>query len=214
MRAPSIVARTLVRPLCTIMAEPMATKLEYSPAEFVSELERQSTQARELASGLSETALNWQPNGGKSWSIAQCLDHLVIMNRMYVKTLQDAVADNEDQLEPRKRPIQPSGWATRLFICYEEPPPKIKLPAPKKIAPPSQLTGAVVNEFCALQKEFVDFMREWGEADLGDLKVKDPLFPLHLAADTELLIIAAHNRRHLWQAEQVANTAGFPGSAG
>ena len=67
----------------------------------------------------------------------------------------------------------------------------------------------MVDEFCALQKEFVDFMREWGEADLGDLKVKDPLFPIHLTADTELLIIAAHNRRHLWQAENVKKSAGF-----
>jgi hypothetical protein len=131
------------------------------------------------------------------------------MNRMYGKMLQDAVDDNRDQLEPRKKPMQPSGWATRLFIRYEEPPPKIKLPAPKKIAPPSQLTSAVVGEFQSLQHQLVDFMREWGEADLGDLKVKDPLFPLHLTADTELLIIAAHNRRHLWQAENVKKNAGF-----
>jgi DinB superfamily len=188
----------------------MASKLEYAPAEFVSELERQSAQAQQVAGGLSESSLNWQPNGGKSWSVAQCLNHLIIMNRMYLKMLQDAVADNEDQLEPRKLPIQPSGWFTRLFISYEEPPPKIKLPAPKKIAPPSQLTRAVVDEFLSLQNEFVDFIREWGVADLGDLKVKDPLFPIHLTADTELLIIAAHNRRHLWQAENVKKNAGFP----
>jgi hypothetical protein len=42
------------------------------------------------------------------------------------------------------------------------------------------------------------------------LKVKDPLFPLHLTVDTELLIIAAHNRRHLWQAENVKKDDGFP----
>ena len=188
----------------------MSTKAEYTPQEFVAEIERQSRQAQALAGGLSEAALNWQPNGSKSWSVAQCLDHLVIMNRMYVKTLRDAVAKNEDQLEPRKVPIQPSGWLTRLFIRYEEPPPKIKLPAPKKIAPPSQLTSAVVDAFQSLQQQFVDFVREWGEADLGDLKVKDPLFPIHLTADTELLIIAAHNRRHLWQAENVKKSAGFP----
>ena len=116
-------------------------KLEYTPAEFIAELDRQSAQAQALAAGLSDAALNWQPNGGKSWSVAQCLDHLVIMNRMYVKALQDAVANNRDQLEPRKVPIQPSGWFMRLFISYEEPPPKIKLPAPKKIAPPSKLTA-------------------------------------------------------------------------
>jgi hypothetical protein len=189
----------------------MPTQVEYTSEEFIAELERQGTQAATMADGLSESALNWQPNAGKSWSVAQCLDHLVIMNRMYVKTLQDAVADNEDQLEPRKNPIQPSGWLTRIFIRYEEPPPKIKLPAPKKIAPPSNLTGAVIEDFKAVQQELVDFMREWGAADLGDLKLKDPLFPIHLTADTELLVIAAHNRRHLWQAENVKKTAGFPG---
>ena len=188
----------------------MRPKLEYTTAEFVSELERQTVQAATVADGLSESAFNWQPNSGKSWSVAQCLDHLVIMNRMYVKTLQEAVADNEDQLEPRKNPIQPSGWLTRLFVKYEEPPPKIKLPAPKKIAPPSNLTGAVIEDFKAVQLRLVDFVREWGDADLGDLKVKDPLFPIHLTADTELLIIAAHNRRHLWQAENVKKSPGFP----
>jgi hypothetical protein len=189
----------------------MALKLEYTPAELVAELDRQSAQAQALAAGLSDAALNWQPNGGKGWSVLQCLDHLVIMNGKYVPVLRDAVANNEDQLEPRKEPIQPSGWITRWFISTEEPPPRIKLPAPKKIAPPSQLTGAVVGEFCGLQKQLADFVREWGEADLGDLKVKDPLFPLTLTADTQLLVITHHNRRHLWQAENVKKNARFPG---
>ena len=51
-------------------------KLEYTPAEFVSELDRQGAQAQALATGLSDAALNWRPNGGKGWSVAQCLDHL------------------------------------------------------------------------------------------------------------------------------------------
>ena len=189
----------------------MALKLEYTPAELVGELERQSAQAQGLAAGLSDSALNWQPNGGKSWSVAQCLDHLVIMNRMYTKALQDAVAANEDQLEPRKVPIQPSGWFMRWFIGTEEPPPKFKLPAPKKLAPSSQLTGAVVEEFQGLQKQLVDFVNEWGEADLNDLKMKNPLAPIQLKLDTALLIISYHNRRHLWQAENVEKSAGFPG---
>jgi DinB superfamily len=188
----------------------MPTKLQYSREEFVAELERQSALVQTLAAGLNDAALNWQPNGGKSWSVAQCLDHLSIMNAIYLKALQEAVESNRDQLEPRKVPIQASGWLMRLFIRYEEPPPKIKLPAPTKISPPSKLTTAVISEFQALQKQLADFVREWGGADLGDLKVRDPLFPLHLTVDTELLIIAAHNRRHLWQAENVKKNTGFP----
>lgn len=186
-------------------------KLEYTPEELLAELQRQSAQAETLASGLSDAALNWQPNGGKSWSVGQCLEHLAIMNAIYVKALQAAVENNRDQLEPRKNPMQPSGWLMRLYVRYEEPPPKIKLPAPRKISPPSQVTSAVLGKFESAQKGIAAFVREWGGADLGDLRVRDPLFPLHLTVDTELLIMSAHNRRHLWQAEQVRKSAGFPG---
>lgn len=189
----------------------MPIKLRYTTAEFIAELERQSAQAQTLAIGLNQAALNWQPDGGKSWSVAQCLDHLTTMNAIYLKALQVAVESNRDQLEPRKVPIQASGWLMRLVVSYEEPPPKIKLPAPKKISPPSKLTTVVVSDFRALQKQLADFVQEWGDADLGDLRVRDPLFPLHLTVDTELLIIAAHNRRHLWQAENVKKNVGFPG---
>ena len=189
----------------------MPVKLEFAPAELIAELDRQTEMAKALAAGRSETALNWQPKGGKGWSILQCLDHLASMNRMYVKALNDAVATNRDQLEPRKVPIQPSGWFTRLFISLEEPPPKIKLPAPRKIQPPSNLTRTAMDEFCGLQQQLTDFVREWGEADLGDLKSKDPIAGLHLTADTQLLVISYHNRRHLWQAAKVTKTEGFPG---
>ena len=189
----------------------MALKLEYTPDEYIAELDRQTKMAQALADGLSDASLNWQPNGGASWSILQCLDHLAIMNAKYLKAMQDAVASNEDQLEPRKAPIQPSGWLMRWWIGTEEPPPRFKLPAPKKIQPPSKLSGAVVHEFCGLQKEFADFVRKWGDAALGDLKVKDPIVPLHLTADTQLLLVSYHNRRHLWQAANVTKSAGFPG---
>ena len=194
------------------MRIPMVLKLEYTPAELIAELDRQAVQAQSLAVGVSDAALNWQPDGGKGWSVLQCLDHLAIMNAKYITALQDAVANNRDQLEPRKVPIRPSGWFTRWFVGMEAPPPKIKLPAPKKISPPSNLTAAVVDDFCGLQKQLADFVREWGEADLGDLKVKDPLFPIHLTADTHMLIVAIHNRRHLWQAENVKKNSGFPNS--
>jgi hypothetical protein len=188
----------------------MALKLEYTSAELIAEFDRQAAQAQATAAGLTDAALNWQPSGGKSWSVAQCLDHLAIMNRLYMKALRDAVENNRDQLEPRRVPIQPSGWFMRWFIGTEEPPPKFKLPAPKKLAPPSRHSGAVVDDFVSLQKQLADFVREWGETDLNDLKMKNPLAPIQLKADTALLLVSYHNRRHLWQAENVKKNVGFP----
>ncbi|GEM_PF-5564244 len=34
------------------------------------------TRAQALTIGLDESALNWQPDGARQWSIAQCLHHL------------------------------------------------------------------------------------------------------------------------------------------
>jgi len=189
----------------------MAIKLEYSPGEYIAELERQSTMAQALASGLNDPSLNWQPKGGQGWSILQCIDHLAIMNAKYLKTMRAAVSNNRDQLEPRKVPIQPSGWLMRWWVGTEEPPPRFRLPAPKTIQPPSKLSSDVIEDFCSLQKQLCAFVHEWGEADLGDLRVKDPIVPVHLTIDTQLLIIAYHNRRHLWQAANVKQSAGFPG---
>ena len=66
-----------------------------------------------------------------------------------------------------------------------------------------------MDEFQGLQKQLVDFVHEWGEADLNDLKMKNPLAPIQLKLDTALLVISYHNRRHLWQAENVKKNAGF-----
>ena len=90
------------------------------------------------------------------------------MNAIYVKALREAVESNRDQLEPRKNPIRPSGWFTGLFIRYEEPPPKIKLPAPKKIAPPSALTGAVLGEFQSLQMQLALWLDPYSRS--GDMQ--------------------------------------------
>ncbi len=87
----------------------------------------------------------------------------------------------------------------------------MKLRAPGKIVPPSRVSGAVVAQFESAQQSLLDFVREWGSADLGDLRYKNAIVAgIRLSIDTGLALVAAHNRRHLWQAEQVKKNAGFP----
>jgi hypothetical protein len=46
---------------------------------------------------------------------------------------------------------------------------------------------------------------------LGDVKYKNLLVTnFRLTIDTGLVILAVHNRRHLWQAEQVRKNPSFP----
>src|SRR5215831_14010121 len=59
--------------------------------QYLVELRRQSKQAGELIAGLTVAQFNWQPNAGRSWSIAQCLEHLTATNQVYLAAIRPAV---------------------------------------------------------------------------------------------------------------------------
>jgi hypothetical protein len=182
----------------------------YTPEEYLAELQRQTAQVSALAQGLNDALLNWQPSP-KSWSIGQCLDHLVLMNNLTLEHMREAVEENRDQIEPRQKPIEAGNWLTRWYLESTEPPPRLKIPAPGKIAPTSRVAGDIVTQFAAIQHQMRQFVKEFGSADLGDLHYRNGFVPgLKLSIDTGLALVAVHNRRHLWQAEQVRKNAGFP----
>src|SRR6516225_3059972 len=96
-----------------------------TPAEYIAELKRQGREASTLTSGLTESSLNWQPNP-QSWSIGQCLDHLVRTNEAALAAMRATVEDNLDELRPRLGMIQPAGWPSRRFIRAIGPDAKTK----------------------------------------------------------------------------------------
>jgi hypothetical protein len=42
--------------------------------------------ARALVSGLTELSGTWRPDAN-AWSVAECLDHLAIANRVYLRAI-------------------------------------------------------------------------------------------------------------------------------
>src|SRR5689334_11237925 len=89
--------------------------------------------ARELVTGLTEAEGIWQPAPG-SWSVAECLDHLAISNRVYVDAMEPAARRARDTGRMRRRPAVP-GVFGRWFANSLEPSSTRKLRAPKKIVP-------------------------------------------------------------------------------
>lgn len=162
------------------------------------------TEARLLAEGLTDAQLNWQPDGGRRWSIAQCLDHLARADTAYTTALRSAVQAIKPGSAPRSSPIQP-GWFERFFIRSLEPPPRWKLRAPKKIVPASRRSGEeVLAAFESSHEEIRSLVAEWDAIDLNRIRFKNPFVGiLRMRVGAGLLIMAAHDRRHLWQAAQV-----------
>lgn len=179
---------------------------------ILDDLERADQDARRIAGGLSDAQANWQPREG-AWSIAQCLDHLGRGNTLYAAALDKAVREARAEDKPPRDRIRP-GWFGRYFIRALQPPPKAKMRAPGKIVPAPQIPGQeALAGFLRSQEDMRAVIRDGAGLDLNRIRFRNPFFWfLRFTVGTGLLIITAHNRRHLWQAERVLESAGFPKS--
>lgn len=162
-----------------------------------------------LSAGLNPTQLNWQPDGGRKWSVGQCLDHVATSTLIYAAAIDHAVASAPPTAAPGARP----NLMGRAFIWSLEPPVRIKTPAPGMIQPKSSCDPAV------LQAEIQDALAllrgltsRAVTIDAGRVRFKNPLARglrvFNVA--TGIFVILAHARRHLLQAEHVKARPDFP----
>ena len=189
----------------------MATPLPEDLQALRAKLEASDREAHALLHDLNEEQLNWRPDE-RSWSIAQCLDHLNnVSDRVYLTPMLDAIERARRAGAVRRGPIRP-GFLGRWFVSILEPPPKRRLPAPGKIVPALRKGRAeLVEEWRLVQAELGAVLRAGAGIDLNATRFVNPLVPLiRFSVGTGFLIIDAHERRHLWQAEQVRRKPGFP----
>jgi hypothetical protein len=161
-----------------------------------------ASRAELLLRSVDDAALAWQPDGGRAWSIAQCLEHLAVMNRVYLAPMRDAARAGASR--PRRGPISPGffgGWFARSM----EPPPRLRTKAPRAARPSGEVDRAGLWEsFREAHKAVVSLLEETASLDLNGIRFANPFVRgLRWRLGAGFLIIAAHERRHLWQAENV-----------
>ncbi len=189
---------------------PNSSRLPPDLKAVLNDLEKSDLEACRIANALSDVQFNWRPSE-RAWSIAQCLDHLGRANTIYAVALQEAVRKARFAPLRRNGPIRPA-WFSRLFIWSLEPPPRIRMRAPKKIVPGASYKGEdVLQMFLRSQEDVRSVLQESADLDLNCIRFRNPFIGfLRFTVGAGLLIVAAHDRRHLWQAEQVRRAACFP----
>ena len=178
---------------------------------IVVDTEVNSTRARELVNGLSEDQLNWKPAPG-SWSIAQCLEHLIAATEGFDQYFEKAIASGREKRSVDGaipyRPTRLGGWLIKQLV----PEATRKVPAPKIFRPAesSSIKGAL-ERFLQQQERFVKFVKDATGIDYNKTKLRSPVTPLmrYSLADAFVLTVV-HGRRHLGQAQRVRETPGFP----
>ena len=145
-----------------------------------------------------------------AWSAVEILDHVRLTVEQYLFAM-DAAMDGAAKvgvhdLEPRY------GWVWRLFLKLLEPPVKRRFRAPKAFEPGVRPdVAATVKGFVAAHDGLIERIHRAAEYDLERVKVVSPASsmikpPLGCA----ILAMAAHGRRHLWQARRLPG-AELPG---
>lgn len=167
--------------------------------------EASGADARRLVASLDARAGTWQPRPG-SWSVAQCLDHLATGKRVYLAALRPPAERALAQGRLRRGPAKPGligGW----FVRSLEPPATrlFRMSAPGKIQPrPSPPLADAAADYFEAHAAVREFLREFSGIDLNGATFPNPFVAgVRFSLATGLHVLAAHDRRHLWQAWNV-----------
>ena len=170
--------------------------------------------AESLTRPLTDEQFHWQPEGGRSWSVAQCFDHLATSNKVYGAAMATALDEAEQQGWAATGPIASTVFGA-WFVKSLEPPVKRRTRAPGKIQPRASGTRQDILRGYAEAHEGIRQLAMRADAlDVNRATFSNPFLPLiRVRVGTGFRVICAHDRRHLWQAERVTTQSGFPATA-
>ena len=160
-------------------------------------------QTAELTAGLNEAQFNWRP-AAASWSIEECLAHLIMVGQCEIGFIQDAIRQGEARGWKGTGPFD-YGSIDRYIVSLTEPPVRDPLPAPRRFIPlHGQPLTAILPTFDHVQSQLIRQIDQAEGLDLARIKVVTPISRwLKMSLGMMFAQIAAHERRHLAQARRV-----------
>ena len=156
---------------------------------------------------LSNEQLRWKPTANRpspGWSIVECLQHLNLAERYYIRNLQHKVATlGLIQTQPTDQVLE-SDWVGKAMLYVVDPQVKMKFPAPGIIRPRSAADldpEAVLAQFNELQTLLHTLLDKAVYLDWNQEKVAS-LFGqwLKIRLGDTFRMLVAHTERHLNQA--------------
>ena len=141
--------------------------------------------------------------------------YLAISNRVYVSAMRPAAEHARAHGLGRRGPADP-GVLGRWFVWSLEPPVKafLKTTAVAIIQPrTSPPLHDALAQFLASHREVANFLRTYAAIDLAGVLFPNPFIKgIRFSLATGLHAVAAHERRHLWQAGRVRRAVADTGA--
>lgn len=158
---------------------------------------------------LTPDQLNWKP-AEKSWSVAQCLDHIIKTNHEFDAEIDKiAVGTRQNSFWENYSPF--TAWGGRFLIkAVSEDSKKAKAPS-DRIVPPSEIDADIVERFGSEIANVARKVEACAAADRKKTVVTSPfLVVFTYTLDDALTVLVEHTKRHVRQAKRVVAAEGFP----
>ena len=171
---------------------------------LIRELQVSSVRAQKLFAERTAEQLLHKPDE-RGWSAAECLEHLNLTNRSYLSRLEPILAHLRSRNVLAVKPFRLNCNAAVLKY-WLEPPSRLRLPTSARFQPLRvQDPVASLHDFCALHLKLVGLLESSRGLALDQAMLASPFAKsMKYSAYSAFALIAAHNRRHLWQAERAS----------
>ncbi len=175
----------------------------YAADAIAQQIEDIRHRAEALVRGLTPEQLTQRPEPGK-WSIAECLAHLNVTAATVQPFIVKGIERGKREKLFGKGPFN-LGPKGRLLVWFAEPPPKVRIRAPRSVAPPVAITdpAKLLPDFMRVQDEWIRLMKEAEGLNQSKIKMGPRLSPFRCRLCAGFPWMMAHQRRHLLQAENV-----------
>lgn len=159
-----------------------------------------------LAERVDDEEWGRRPREG-DWSIGECVAHLTMTNTRYLPLLAEAIDAAPTMEVPERMRRDVAGW---LLSRMMEPPVRFKVPTSAEFIPAGAANRASnLAEFDAAQAGIRDLIAQLDGLDPTRIRLTSPFNArLRYSLYSALHILAAHERRHIWQAGRVRAALG------
>jgi len=178
--------------------------------DLIANLNNTTNQVIQNFSSLPNEQLNWKPDVSK-WSIAQCLDHLIVSNSTFFETFDKLINKIYQlilvqKLNPFNKMFGP------IMVKYPGPQSKQKLKNPKVFTPATSiLSSSIIEHFTRHQQVLINYFNQLNHSNKDKIVISSPAssfvsYSLYHA----MQIITIHKQRHINQAMNVLNHPNHP----
>ena len=181
---------------------------------FIQEMLQNGNESGEKAkaefSNLSLTQLNWKP-AEKSWSIGQCLDHLIISDCLYFPALKK-ITEGKHEMNFWETWSPFTGLFGKILVTQINENPRKKLKAPNIFTPSqSYIDIGIIERFHKHLESLFEYIAGCQRIDIDKTHITSPALKLvTYSLRNAITILIQHEHRHINQALKLKQEKDFP----